>query len=274
MKTLIVTHMGSPETLKDIPEFLQRIFLDKDLIKLPFQNFLGPLIAKLREPKTKMHYIKTGGASPLAKITDSIARKLKDRLVDENLNIYVRFTHSKPYLENDTNSELIVFPLYPQYSKALTGAIEKKLPQAKVLKNWHVEEEFIECMKKRIKDAVKQYKPDETVLLFIAHSLPASLIEHGDPYKDQVEEMFQLLSGYFKEYEARLAYIGKVGPKKWIGPEAQKEIKNIKKKNVICTYLSLPVDNIEILYDIDFYLRKNAKSVGIENFIRVQMPND
>ncbi len=271
MKKLIITHMGSPETPDQIPEFLKNIFLDRNMMKLPLQGLSGRILAKLREPEAKKHYQKAGG-SPLLKITNSLADKLRKKFID--IEIDVRFTHSRPYLEDSYPEGTAIFPLYPQYSAALTGAIEKKFPQVKVLKNYHKEPEFIDCLKKRTQEVLNLLEKDETLLLFVAHSVPASLIERGDTYKEQTEEMAGLLAGQFKGYETKLGYIGKAGPKKRIGPEAKDIIAECSKKNIVCLYLSLPIDNLEILYDIDIELANTAKIKGIEKFVRVKMPND
>ena len=46
-------------------EFLTRLFLDKDIIKLPFQERLGPWIAKRRTPSIIEKYNEIGGGSPI-----------------------------------------------------------------------------------------------------------------------------------------------------------------------------------------------------------------
>lgn len=275
MKTLLLTHMGSPGRLADIPEFLENIFLDRDMMKLPFQAVTGRFIARLRLPKAVRHYVRIGGTSPLAELTYSIAGKLSRRMKDADLGFEVAFTHAKPRIGPGTGAGTLVFPLYPQYSSALTGGIEKKLPAAKVLKSWHMEPEFLECITKRISDAVKGLEPSGTALLFLAHGLPLSVAGKGDPYIEQVEEMYRELSSRFKDYEARLAYIGKAGPAEWTGPQAEKELENIKgKSGITAVYLSMPVDNVETLYDIDIRLKNKALKLGFRSFARAGSPND
>lgn len=266
--------MGSPGSKEDIRNFLKRIFTDDNLIKLPFQNITGNVIALLRAPVAEKHYEKAGGNSPLLSITHTIAKKLRMRFLRDGYDVEAAFTHSAPYLEDLSEKELYVFPLYPQYSYALTGAIERKLPEAKVIKNWHLEEEFIECYKKRI-EKVLAGCGDDGVLFFIAHSIPIYLVEKGDPYISQVEETYDRLRSFFKKQKTVLTYIGKTGPVKWAGPEVKKEMRKYKdRKNIICVYLSMPVDNIEVLYDIDCEIKKEAEKLGCKNFIRVELPND
>ena len=46
-------------------DFLTRLFLDRDIIKLPFQEKLGPFIAKKRTPSIIEKYNEIGGGSPI-----------------------------------------------------------------------------------------------------------------------------------------------------------------------------------------------------------------
>ena len=46
-------------------DFLTQLFLDRDIIKLPFQEKLGPFIAKKRTPSIIEKYNEIGGGSPI-----------------------------------------------------------------------------------------------------------------------------------------------------------------------------------------------------------------
>lgn len=274
MKTLLLTHMGGPARPGEIPDFLESIFLDRDMIKLPFQALTGRLLARLRLSGTRGRYARIGGASPLTALTSSIAGKLADRMRDAGLRFRVAFTHAEPRIGPGTGADTLVFPLYPQYSRALTGGLEKKLPAAKVLKSWHMEPEFLECIADRIRAALKGPGPSGAALLFLAHGLPLSSAGPGDLYTAQIGEMYRELSSRFRGYEARLAYLGKAGPGKWTGPRAEDELKAVKGKSAVAVYLSMPVDNLETLYDIDISLKGKASRLGFGSFVRAASPND
>ena len=62
--------MGGPETLNDVHDFLLRLFSDKDLIPLPAQKYLAPLIARRRTPRIKDQYAQIGGGSPIKMWTE------------------------------------------------------------------------------------------------------------------------------------------------------------------------------------------------------------
>ena len=59
-------NMGGPKKADEVQDFLTRLFLDRDIIKLgPLQSKLGPLIAKRRTPSIIEKYNEIGGGSPI-----------------------------------------------------------------------------------------------------------------------------------------------------------------------------------------------------------------
>ena len=62
---ILMLNMGGPRKSDEVQEFLTRLFLDRDIIKLPFQGKLGPLIAKRRTPSIIEKYNEIGGGSPI-----------------------------------------------------------------------------------------------------------------------------------------------------------------------------------------------------------------
>ncbi|CAF3959548.1 unnamed protein product, partial [Rotaria magnacalcarata] len=57
--------MGGSETTDEVYDFLNRLFSDKDIIPLPAQKSLSPLIARRRTPSIQEQHAKIGGGSPI-----------------------------------------------------------------------------------------------------------------------------------------------------------------------------------------------------------------
>ncbi len=55
-------NMGGPRTSEEVEPFLRNLFADRDIIKLPLQHRLGPLIAKRRTPSIIEKYNQIGEA--------------------------------------------------------------------------------------------------------------------------------------------------------------------------------------------------------------------
>ena len=108
--------------------------MDGDLIPLPFQRFLAPIIARRRSPRIEQQYADIGGGSPILRYTrlqgDGMAQLL-DELHPETAphKAYVAFRYAKPLTEEtarqmkeDKVERAIAFTQYPQYSCSTTGS--------------------------------------------------------------------------------------------------------------------------------------------------------
>ncbi|EEB94833.1 hypothetical protein MPER_06291, partial [Moniliophthora perniciosa FA553] len=100
-KALVMLNMGGPSTVPETHDFLLNLFSDGDLIPLPFQRFLAPIIAKRRTPQIEKQYADIGGGSPILHYTrlqgEGMA-KLLDELHPETAphKPYVAFRYAKP----------------------------------------------------------------------------------------------------------------------------------------------------------------------------------
>jgi len=273
MKNIVLAHMGGPSGKTELALFLKNIFLDRELMRLPAQAVSGRLLAALRFRRSRISYERTGW-TPVKRLTDSLADKLNMKLNREGLSVRALYTHIPPYIEEAPPDALIV-PLYPQYSSALAGAIEKRLPGRKVVRSWHDRKDLTALLADRIKKSLPASDPERTALMFIAHGLPESLTKNKDPYIGQVGETYKALAAHFPGYKNSLSYIGKAGPRKWSGPCAEDLISGMKNvERITAAYISFPLDNIEVLYGIDIALKEKAAKHGIKDFVRAELPND
>lgn len=118
----------------DTNDFLTRLFSDKDLIPLPFQDYLAPLIARRRTPQIEDQYEKIGGGSPILKWTRAQGKgmtSILDELSPETAphKAYVAFRYARPLSEEclaemrkDGVTRAVAFTQYPQYSCSTTGS--------------------------------------------------------------------------------------------------------------------------------------------------------
>ncbi|CAF3180619.1 unnamed protein product [Rotaria socialis] len=131
---IILLNMGGPETTDEVYDFLNRLFSDKDLIPLPAQKTLGPLIARRRTPSIQEQYAKIGGGSPIKMWTKKQGEgmvKLLDQISPSTAphKYYIGFRYVKPLtemtldeIEKDRPQRIIAFTQYPQYSCSTTGS--------------------------------------------------------------------------------------------------------------------------------------------------------
>eukprot|EP00106_Octopus_bimaculoides_P009165 XP_014776607.1 PREDICTED: ferrochelatase, mitochondrial-like [Octopus bimaculoides] len=111
---ILMLNMGGPENLDGVQDFLQRLFLDRDLMSLPAQNQLGPLIAKRRTPRIQEQYSKIGGGSPIKHWTSIQGQRMVE-LLD-------RISPQTADWLSDGVERAIAFTQYPQYTCSTTGS--------------------------------------------------------------------------------------------------------------------------------------------------------
>ena len=131
---ILMLNMGGPRKADEVQDFLTRLFLDRDIIKLVpewfpewVQPWLGRLIAKRRTPDIIKKYNEIGGGSPIFKWTQKqgelMCRKL-DTVSPETAphKAYVGFRYAHPLtedtleqMENEGVERAVAFSQYPQY---------------------------------------------------------------------------------------------------------------------------------------------------------------
>ena len=138
-KAIILFNLGGPDKLENVEPFLFNLFYDPAILNLPsiFRYPLAKLIANRRAPTAKKIYQELGGSSPILRLTEEQAAALELKLNKvDNLSKYKCFVVMRcwhPRAENVVKEvikynpdEVILMPLYPQYSAATSGSSIKE----------------------------------------------------------------------------------------------------------------------------------------------------
>src|SRR5215471_10697671 len=129
---VVLFQLGGPDSPEAIQPFLYNLFSDPDIIDFPFarlgRSTLARLIASRRAKHVAEHYARIGGKSPLRELTERQAKALQSELgktLDARVFVAMRYWH--PTTEEAVREihagafdELVLLPLYPQYSKTTT----------------------------------------------------------------------------------------------------------------------------------------------------------
>ncbi|KAG1824164.1 hypothetical protein EV424DRAFT_1320861 [Suillus variegatus] len=131
---IVMLNMGGPLTVPETYDFLKNLFMDGDLIPLPFQRIIAPLIAKWRTPQIEKQYADIGSGSPILKYTEMQGAGMCELLEELHPETaphkpYVAFCYVNPLTQEtaqrikaDGVKRAIVFTQYPQYSCRTTGS--------------------------------------------------------------------------------------------------------------------------------------------------------
>ncbi|EMD37920.1 hypothetical protein CERSUDRAFT_50322 [Gelatoporia subvermispora B] len=287
-------NMGGPSTVAETHDFLKNLFMDGDLIPLPMQSMLAPLIARRRTPQIEKQYDAIGGGSPILRYTRLQGERmaaLLDELHPETAphKAYVAFRYARP-LTDETAREMradgvkraVAFTQYPQYSCSTTGSSLNELfrrgkageindVQWSVIDRWGTHPGFVEAVAQNVERALAKFPEatrQETVLLFSAHSLPMSVVNRGDPYILEVSASVAAVMERLKHSNPyRLVWQSQVGPSAWMGMqtgEALKGLARLGRKQVVLIPIAFTSDHIETLYELDLEYAKEAREHGIE----------
>jgi ferrochelatase len=295
MKAILLVNMGGPSAISEIPGYLKSIFSDPAILPLPglLRIPLARFISHRRAPKVSEKYNMIGGASPLPGWTEKLANLFRKNSENPHADMKVAyaFRYSSPtieeaviHLSGDKIDEIVLLPLFPHRTGAMTGSIEKEATRVcekrkiilKSVPAWGNHQEIISIWSEYIKEEIEKIT-GECFVLFVAHGIPLRDVEKGDDYTDQVKETATALGEKLPgDVGWSLAFQSRVGPVKWTGPYLEDEITRISKlsKNLILVPLSFVSDCLETLYDLDIVAMKMAKEAGFENVRRVRVFND
>ena len=178
-------------------------------------------------------------------------------------------------------TELVLLPMYPQYSFATTSSSLKEwkrlyhpngnAPRSHTMENFFDHPLYIQSVAEKISLTLTHFDdPDRAHIVFSAHGLPLSLIERGDPYAKQVEETVRLVmqrGGLEKRAYAVLSEQG--GRRKWLSPSLVETIDRLARageKNLLIVPIAFVTEHIETLHEINIEAREQAHKLGVEQF--------
>jgi protoporphyrin/coproporphyrin ferrochelatase len=300
---VLLLNLGGPDKLEDVGPFLYNLFSDPEIIRLPFKWLQKPLawfIATRRTGTSQENYKQIGGGSPLRRITEAQGAALKVQLqsLGQEAKIYVGMRYWHPFTEEaiaaltqDNLEQLVILPLYPQFSISTSGSSFRLLEQLwkedpklqrieyKVIPSWYKQAGYLQAMANLIAQELDQLpNPDEAHIFFSAHGVPTSYVEEaGDPYQQEIEECTALIMQTLNRSNPHtLAYQSRVGPIEWLQPyteDALAELGQQGVKNLVVVPISFVSEHIETLQEIDIEYREIAEEAGIHNFRRVPAVN-
>lgn len=298
---VVLFQLGGPDSLEAIEPFLYNLFCDPDIIDFPFARIarqpLAKVISMRRARHVAHHYAEIGGKSPILEFTRRQAEGLESELrreFDARVVVAMRYWH--PFtaeaiaeLAAHAPEEVVLLPLYPQYSKTTTGSSINEWnrrfhpngwnPRVHAVAEFYHQAAYLDAVTDAIDASLGDFEDLADVdIVFSAHSVPISVVENGDPYQRQIEHTVDLVWERGRWPARRhLCYQSKVGASKWLRPSMHETVKNLAaagSRNVLVVPISFVSDHVETLHEIDIEHRAQALSLGIENYRMMPGLND
>lgn len=294
---VVLLNLGGPDKLEAVEPFLYNLFKDPDIINFPlsflFRNLLAKVISSIRSGDVREKYEEIGGKSPISELTLQQAKLLEKKLNEKlEVKVYVAMRYWHPFtvealnnIQKENISEVILLPLYPQYSIATTGSslnewqrnLEKNgeinYLKTEMIESYHDFEPYIEAVIERINEGLNRFSEEireHVHLVFSAHGFSMKYFRRGDPYAQQINETVRKVIeiGGFRQ-PTSICYQSKVGLQKWLKPSTIKTIEKLANKgerNMLVIPIAFVSDHLETLHELDIELREIALENKVEKF--------
>ena len=293
-KAIILFNLGGPDKIENVEPFLFNLFNDPAILNLPtFLRYpLAKLISNRRAPVAKKIYQELGGSSPILRLTkeqsNTLEAKLNQTQTDDEYKCFIVMRcwnpRAKDVIEDVrlfSPDEIVLMPLYPQYSAATSGSSIKEWKDICKKNNYKIKTSIICCyptdqnfINAHTKEIIKKIKDLKNFkLIFSAHGLPEKNIKKGDPYQWQVEQSVKKIVEElnYENLDWILSYQSRVGPLRWIGPSTEDTIIVNSKigKHIVLVPIAFVSEHSETLVELDIEYKEIADANGCKNYTRV-----
>ena len=245
----------------------------------------------------RRRYAAIGGISPLAAITRAQAAGVQAALDADapgRFRVFLGAKHAAPSIEDGvaamstarvTDAAAVV--LAPHYSELSVGEYLARAARAAAdagiglhpVRSWHLAPPLVDALAERVVAALDAIGSDrvDTEVVVTAHSLPARIVEAGDPYPGQLRETGAAVVERAGVTRWRVGWqsAGRTA-EPWLGPDIADTIRAVAAEGaagvVVCP-AGFTSDHLETLYDLDVDARRVATEAGIA-FARTASLND
>jgi ferrochelatase len=235
-----------------------------------------------------------GGASPLLPETEAQARALeaalKAKAPDMDARCFIAMRYWAPMAKETAAKvaafapdEIVLLPLYPQYSTTTTASSVKDWRSAyagpgrtRTVCCYPTTDGLVSAHVLAIRETWETAgKPANVRLLFSAHGLPQKIVDGGDPYRAQIEATAAMIAERLPELsDWRVCFQSRVGRLKWLEPSTDTEVRRAGKdgKGVLVAPIAFVSEHVETLVELDHEYAQLAREVGCAPYLRAHTP--
>lgn len=290
---VLLVNLGTPDapTAKAVRPYLAEFLGDARVIDYPrwlWWLVLHGVILRVRPPRSAHAYqrIWTAQGSPLRVGSEALAKRLQDALslrCAGKVRVALAMRYGQPSvssqierLQREGVRQLLVLPLYPQYSATSTGSVidavadaMKSLrwpPELRLINDYHDDRAHIEALAQSIEQWWAAHGRGERLLLSF-HGIPERYVRAGDPYADQCRATALALRGRLGLDETQLlvSFQSRVGREQWLQPYTDATVRELGRQGVGRLDVACPgfaVDCLETLEEIAMQNRDFFREAG------------
>lgn len=308
-KTIVLVNLGTPDNPQPeaVGRYLKEFLMDPMVVDIPRWVrwiLVNILIVPRRKHRSSHAYSKVWqpNGSPLMIHTSELASRLQN--TRPNWKIYFAMRYGSPHLTKvltqaiqETEGDIHVVPLYPQFAKSSAGTVwaladqiakeNKAQHRVQVLENFYEDPNFISAFAKQVTESIKDFKPDH--ILYSYHGLPEKHVKQTAAshclkqtnccekitevnkycYRAQCFATTRALAAELKlDIPHSVAFQSRLGKQPWIKPYTDEVLEQLaesgtKKVLVVCP--AFVADCLETLEEIRLEAKKEFQAFGGED---------
>ena len=323
-KGVLLVNLGTPDGLGywNLRKYLQEFLMDPRVVDVPRFIWLpilfGPILT-FRPRKVSKAYARIWNdqnESPLRTFSQNQATKLQAEL-GKGYHVALGMRYGNPSLQDGLDElykagcrEIILAPLYPQYSTSTVGTVVAKVNELRkddvwlrhmdVIRPYYDHPMYIDLMAKSVENHLKKLDWTPDVLLTSFHGIPKDYVtKKGDPYFCHSHKTARLVAeklGWefipdwrdvdFKDLKKPaknnkpklcLTFQSRFGPKEWLQPYTDETLEKFAHKGITKLAIMAPgfsVDCLETLDELNIEGKEEFMNAGGEKFTYIPCLND
>jgi ferrochelatase len=267
---VVLMAYGSPERLADVPAYYADIRGGRPIRP----ELLDDLVERYRR-------LDIESGSPLNAVTEETRAALEGEL---GIPVFTGMKHWMPRIAEAAEAALateartvVGLVLAPHYSRLSIAGYRAQLEKAlagraelEFVESWHDDDGLVEFLAARVRGT-------QAHVVFTAHSLPARILDEGDPYQEQLLETARLAAeraGLGEDWSFSYQSESATG-EPWLGPDILDHLEDLHSRGVrdvlVCP-IGFVSDHLEIRWDIDTEAQEKARELDMR-LERIEMPN-
>lgn len=278
---VLLVNLGTPSapTAQAVRTYLAEFLADPRVVELPrwlWLPLLHSVILKVRPARSARKYalIWTPEGSPLALHTVRQTDRLRAALPGTQVEYAMRY--GEPEIAATLAGfsgckDVVVLPLYPQYSRSTTESVRDRLPAGtRMVESFHDHPAYVAALAANVRrhwDAHGRAR----MLVMSFHGLPRRAVERGDPYQRQCGETVRLLAAVLalSPTEWKITFQSRFGAAEWLQPYTRPTLVELARSgfqrvDVICP--GFVSDCLETLEEIGIEARRSFLEAGGREF--------
>ena len=266
---VVLMAYGSPNRIEDVPAYYADIRGGRPIEP----ELIEDLVARYRR-------LGIEDSNPLNEITEATRAALEAEL---GAPVFTGMRHWQPRIADaveqalatgaDAIVGLVLAPHYSsmsieRYRAQLVDALEDRA-ELQFVERWGDEPGFVDLLAERVAGT-------DSHVVFTAHSLPARIVEEGDPYRDELLETARLVAAKAEVDDWSFSFQSESPTgEPWLGPDILDHLDDLHARgveDVLLCPVGFVADHLEIRWDLDVEAAEKAQQLGL-GLDRIDLPN-